>query len=147
MNINKLAAKDAFKWARAEMFFGEGAGTRRKLLSAEIDQKMIKLADTDYADLFNLAYEKQNFADHAIKAAKERKKLDHSKFIKRNVRGLLTGNRQSLTTGVIIISGLVWVAKETGMDEEIKFYVKSKYRKTKHWVKVKRTEQKLRSQH
>ncbi len=41
MNINKLAATDAAKWARAEMFFGEGAGTRRKLLDADITHKSV----------------------------------------------------------------------------------------------------------
>lgn len=122
MNVNKMAAQDATKWAYAEMFFGEGAGTRRKLLTAEISSKASRIPG--YNDAFNKAYEKQNWADLAIKAAKERKALDRAKFIKRNVRGLVTGNRRNLTTGMAVGLTAWYIAHETGLDAEIKADIK-----------------------
>ncbi len=91
MNINKLATADATNWARAEMFFGEGAGTRRKLLSADIGHKVERISG--YNEAFQKAYNKQNFADHAIKAAKERKRIDRSAAFGKNVRALARGDR------------------------------------------------------
>lgn len=128
MNVKKMAAQDAARWARAEMFFGEGAGTRRKLLNAEITQKM---GLPGYGEAFHNAYSRQNMADHAIKAAKERTRLDRGKMVKRNVRGLVTGNRQSLTTSVAVAAMAWYVAKETGLDEPIKREVKVQYGKAK----------------
>lgn len=133
MNVNKMAAEDAAKWARAEMFFGEGAGTRRKLLDAEITQKMNSIPG--YSAAFDKAYYKQDMSDHAIKAAKERQRIDRSKAVKRNVRGLTTGNRQSLTTGVGIAAAAWYVARETGYDEKIKREVKARYYRAKFEVK------------
>jgi hypothetical protein len=144
MNINKLAEKDAFKWARAEMFFGEGAGTRRKLLSAEIATKVERISG--YHQAFETAYAKQNFADHAIKAAKERKHLDHSKMVKHNVRGLVTGNKRSLSTSVVVI-GMAWyIANQTGYDEKIKVEAKFHYYKIKRIVRNKLADQKRKSE-
>lgn len=138
MKIDKLAAQDAEKWARAEMFFGEGAGTRRKLLDAEIMQKASTVPG--YLEKFNRSYEKQDFAEHADKAAKERRRLDRQKKVERNVRGLTTGNKQTLTTGVAVIVTAWYIANQTGYDVVIKDYTKKKYTDTKRWVQSKRTQ-------
>lgn len=39
---NREARKDASEFARAQMFYGEGAGTRRKLIRATVDAKTKK---------------------------------------------------------------------------------------------------------
>jgi len=133
MNIDKIAKKDAFNWARAEMFFGTGAGTRRKLLEAEIAHKVETISG--YHESFNKWYSKQNFADHAIAAAKERKHIDRVSMLKRNGRGLLTGNRRQLT-GTVLTGVLVWgVLVETGYDKPIKAEVKKRYEQVKAKVK------------
>lgn len=134
MNVNKMAAKDATRWAYAELFFGEGAGTRRKLLTAELDSKAFRIPG--YLEAFNKAYDKQNFADLAIKAAKERKHLDRVTGLKRNVRGLVTGNRKSLTTGVAVGLTAWYIARETGLDEDIKREVKIRYKKAQARYRV-----------
>lgn len=126
MNIDKLAAKDAAKWAYAEMFFGEGAGTRRKLLSAEIAHKVENISE--YNEAFNKAYSKQNFANLAVKAAKERQHIDRSVKVSKNVRGLLGGNRQGLSTGVLILVTVAVVANQTGYDKVIIKQAKKYYR-------------------
>lgn len=38
-STNHKAKKDAKRYADAKMYYGKGAGTRRKLLKAEIDKK------------------------------------------------------------------------------------------------------------
>ena len=37
--LQKEASKDAKEFARAKMFYGEGAGNRRKLIKATVNQK------------------------------------------------------------------------------------------------------------
>lgn len=129
MDVSKIAKKDAFDWARAEMFFGAGAGTRRKLLNAAIEDKVAKIPG--YVELFEEYYSKQNFADHAIAAAKERKRIDRMVAIKRNGKGLLTGNRRQMTTAVVT-GVVVWgLLVETGYDKPIKENVKKTYKKAK----------------
>jgi len=128
-NIKKMANKDAFNWARAEMFFGEGAGTRRKLLNAEISDKAHSIPG--YRELFEKAYYKQNMADHAIKAAKERARLDHVSYLGKNVKALLTGRVQNMSPSFIVIVGAGIVLHQTGYDKVLwakgkKFYLDSK---------------------
>ena len=142
MNINKEARKDAYEYARALMFYGEGAGTRRKLLKASIDHKIDNVRG--YALAYQEAFQNQDMSEHASAARKERMRKDVSKKVGRNVRGLITGNRQSLTTGVAVISVLVYVARQTGYDKKIEAYVKVEYRKTKRWAKIKHAEWKLK---
>jgi len=115
MNLEKLAASDAAKWARAEMFFGEGAGTRRKLLAAEIDHKVETISH--YKEEFANAYLMQDMAEHAIKAAKERQHIDRAVKISKNTRALVRGDRRGLSTGLAIIAGIAYVAHQTGYDK------------------------------
>lgn len=115
MNIKKIATNDAESWARAEMFFGEGAGTRRKLLNAEIAHKVERISG--YHEAFNKAYSKQNMADHAIKAAKERKHLDRSNIIRKNVGALLRGDRRGMSNAFAAVVIVAAVSKATGYDK------------------------------
>jgi hypothetical protein len=129
MDVNKIAKKDAFDWARAEMFFGAGAGTRRKLLNAQIEDKVAKIPG--YVELFEDWYGKQNFADHAIAAAKERKRIDRLVSLKRNGKGLLTGNRKQLSTAVLVGVTTYVILHETGYDVVIQEHAKTLYGKSK----------------
>lgn len=136
MNVNKIARQDAHEWARAEMFFGAGAGTRRKLLQAEIEGKRGRIPG--YADLFDQYYSEQNFADHAIAAAKERKRIDRMVALKKNTRGSLTGNPKSMSTGLLLVGAAYVFATQTGLDEILKEEAKRTYRKAKAFVNEKR---------
>jgi len=51
--VEKMAAKDAKRYVDAKMFYGKTAGTKRKLLKAELDKKIaaIKL-DISYFEPF-----------------------------------------------------------------------------------------------
>ena len=127
MNLNKLAAQDAAKWAGAQMFFGEGAGTRRKLLNAEILDKQAMIPG--YYDMFMNAYEKQNMAEHALRAVKERKHIDRATKLGKNVKSVLRGDKRGLSTGVLIIVGVGYVAHQTGYDRIALEEGKKYYRK------------------
>ena len=136
MNIAKLAAKDAAEWARAEMFFGEGAGTRRKLLEAEIAHKIENISE--YHEAFKRAYANQNMAEHAIKAAKERKNIDRAAKVSKNVNALIRGDRRSLSTGVFIIFAIGYVAHQTGYDQKAYDEGKKYYRKLKKEIAIRK---------
>lgn len=70
----RLASKDAKRYADAKMFYGETAGTRRKLLKAELDKKKSRMPG--YEDAFNKALENVDYAKSAKKAVVERKTKD-----------------------------------------------------------------------
>lgn len=129
--IEKMAVQDAERWMAAEMAYGEGSGTRRKLLNAEIQGKLISHADTDYADLFNLTYEGLDLNKYAQLAIKERKALDRAAKASKNFRALKSGKLNNLSTGVFLFVGFAYMAHTTGADKVIEAHAKSLYRKAK----------------
>lgn len=113
--IDKMAAKDARRWAYAEMFYGEGAGTMRKLLNAEITDKVIRIPG--YNEKFNEAYQRVNFGDIALKAAKDRKRMDRSGLISKNLGALARGDRRGMSNGFAALVIVGAVAHTTGYDK------------------------------
>lgn len=141
MSLKKMAAKDAAKWARAEMFFGEGAGTRRKLLTAEIDQKAYSIPG--YLEAFQAAYNKQDMAEHAIKAAKERKHLDSASFINKNAKAIIRGDLSNVSPVVFVALATGVVLHQTGYDKVIWDKSKREYHKARVQIKKFRLEHNL----
>lgn len=72
--VDKLASKDAQRFADAKMFYGKTAGTKRKLLKAELDKK--KKTIPGYEDKFNNSLDNVDYAKSAKKAVAKRKKMD-----------------------------------------------------------------------
>lgn len=110
--IEKIAAKDAARWLAAEMFYGEGAGTRRKLLQAELDSKYFT---PGYYEAFVRAYEKLDMNKFAAEAIKERKRIDRSKMLSKNGRAILRGDNRNAVVAVITIA---IVAHQLGYDKK-----------------------------
>ena len=77
---NREASKDAKEFARAKLFYGEGAGTRRKLIKATVEAKKAK--DPSYAKAFDSHLNTQDLSTHASKARKERSSKDRRKRTK-----------------------------------------------------------------
>lgn len=142
--IKNEARKDAFEYARAQMYYGTGAGTRRRLIGASVDHKSMTMPG--YQKAFIDALAGQNMDDHAKKAQKERHRRDVAEKIDRNVRGLASGNKASLTPALIILVGAYAVAKETGYDKKVVAETKKQYNKARSRVKVWNAERKLKSQ-
>lgn len=115
MNATKEARIDAQEFARAQMYYGEGAGIRRKLINNTVDAKVAR--DPVYGRAFDKELRKQDMADHASKARKERTRRDTNKTVSKNIRGIATGNYQSVNTGLLVIVAAATIAHKTGYDQ------------------------------
>lgn len=72
--VDKHAKKDAKEFARAKAFYGEGAGTRRKLIKGTVEGKAKRLPG--YKKAFDHHLDKQDTSKHASKAVSERTSID-----------------------------------------------------------------------
>ncbi|NCB47380.1 hypothetical protein EOM81_10240, partial [bacterium] len=72
--IVRLATKDAKRYADAKMFYGKTAGTKRKLLYAELNKKKKDLPG--YEEEFNKAIAEADYATSAKKAVRKRHTID-----------------------------------------------------------------------
>lgn len=117
MNAQKEARRDAREFARAAMYYGEGAGIRRKLITATVDGKAGR--NPAYARAFRLELARQDMATHAAKARREREVKDVGHVVGKNVRGILTGDLRSVNTGILMMGAVVYVAHHTGADKVI----------------------------
>lgn len=131
--IEKMAAVDARRWALAEMFYGEGAGTARKLLNAELETKYDRMPG--YREAFDSAYNHLDMGKIAGMAIKQRKNADRALKTGKNLRALKNGNLRGLSTGVYVAVGVVYVAHVTGYDKVVAEEAKKAYRKTRREVK------------
>jgi len=115
-HLEKMAQQDAEMYAAAEMAYGTGAGTRRKLAYAEIEGRY-KIPG--YYEAFASAYDNLDMDKFAKAAIKERKHLDRVDAVGRNVRALHSGNTRSMTTGVAVVFIVATYAHKTGLDKPI----------------------------
>lgn len=83
-----LAQKDAKETARARMYYGEGAGTRRKLQNAKVNQRSKE--SKAYRDEYQKALKSQNMEKAAKSAQHERTIADGKKMLKKLPRTILT---------------------------------------------------------
>ena len=135
-NTKKQATKDAVEYARAQLFFGEGAGIRRRIIEAKVTDQVLK--DPKYAEAFDKALGEQSWSEHAEKAVKERKRLDRGKSLSKNTRAVLTGRPKNASSNVIIALALVgYFAHQNGYDKVALAEAKKQYQKGKSWVKYK----------
>lgn len=116
---NVEARKDAHEFARAKMFHGEGAGTRRKLIKATVESKAKK--DPSYKAAFDHHLERQDLGTHAKKATSERKRKDVKAGAGKMARGL---NRTingpfAPAIGVTALVAGYGALKATGLDKRI----------------------------
>lgn len=131
MSTKKEARRDAYEFAQAQMAYGEGAGTRRKLIQATVEGKSI--VNPAYASAFSKALDDQDLAAHAAKAKKDRFRKDSTQAVTKNVKGLATGNLQSVHGGVLIVLGLGYAAHVTGFDKVALKKTKEVYNRVKKW--------------
>lgn len=130
-STNRQAKKDAHEFARAKQFFGEGAGTRRKLIKATVDGRS---KDPAYKKAFDHHLTKQDSSVHAAKARSERKRKDTKRSIGRGIRGtrhILNGNSQYASAATAIAVGGALYAHKTGIDKVIFNAGKKAYAKAK----------------
>lgn len=112
---NKMAKKDAKEYARAQMFYGEGAGNRRKLIKAKVEERS---KDENYKKLFDSYLSEQNMEEHAEKAQTERKVRDAKNAAAKTARGvknLALGTGATVTTGAVVAYSAYNILKNTGI--------------------------------
>lgn len=80
----RLARKDAKEYTKAKMFYGEGAGTRRKLIKAKVEARSKR--DPAYKRLFEEAVEKTNMAERAGQARSERARKNAKNKVRRGFK-------------------------------------------------------------
>lgn len=131
--FEKMVAKDAAEYMAAEMAYGDGSGTRRKLVKPPIHQKMETLPG--YEEAFVNAYNNLNMDKFAKASIKERKNLDRAAKAGQNIRAIKNGNLNNLTAGAFIIAGVVTIAHQTGYDKVVEAKAKELYKRAKVEVK------------
>ena len=128
-STRRTAKHDAKEYARAQMYYGEGAGTRRKLIKATVEER--KKHDPFYADEFERQLAKQDMASHAAKARAERKTRDVAKTTAKTTRGIIN---QVLGTGARVTASaaaIYTIAHYTGLDQKVMDYGRTKLRDIK----------------
>jgi hypothetical protein len=99
----KEASKDAEEFTRAKLFFGQGAGTRRKLIKAKVEAK--KKKDPHYAKAFDHFVKQTDFGQRAAQARAERKRKDVKTTTKKTGKGVanvLRGRSQYANTTAVV---------------------------------------------
>lgn len=115
---DREARKDAKEFARAKMFYGEGAGNRRKLIKATVEGKSKK--DPNYKKAFDAHLERQDMSTHASKARGERKRKTAAAKTAKTARGishLVRGNPQYASAAAALLFGGAMWAHKAGIDK------------------------------
>ena len=116
---NKMAKEDAEEFTRAKLFYGEGAGTRRKLIKARVEAR--SKSDKLYKKAFEYHVAKTDLAKRAEQATKERKRTDRKKSVKKTGRGVghvLRGNSQYANTAAVATVAAASYARSQGYDRK-----------------------------
>lgn len=103
---SREARKDANEFAKAKMFYGEGAGTRRKLIKAKVEAKAAK--DPSYKKAFDHHLGNQDMAKRASQARGERARKDTVKTTTKTARGvknLVLKTGAPVTLGALAVYG------------------------------------------
>ena len=117
--VRRSAKRDANESARAKLFYGEGAGTRRKLIKAKVESRS---RDANYKAAFDHYMSKQDLGKRATQATSERRRKDVVKGTAKTARGVhrqLTGGFGSVSIASAAIAGAYVYARQTGLDKVI----------------------------
>lgn len=143
----RKAKKDAKETARAKMYYGEGAGNRRKLIKAKVANRRKDLKG--YSEEYDRALAKQDPNRHLNAARRERRTANAKKAAGKNARGIYRlatgqGTRNVAFSAAVLFaagSGAYKVAKATGYDRKVKAkvapYAKQAASQATEWAKQK----------
>ena len=116
----RAAKRDATEFARAKMFYGEGAGTRRKLIKAKVESSSKR--DADYKAAFDHYFAKQDLGKRADQAKGERRRKDATNTVTKTGRGLINfanGNPQAASALAVSIATIGIAAHKAGIDKMV----------------------------
>lgn len=137
-STDREALKDAREFTKAKMYYGEGAGTRRKLIKATVEAKSKK--DPAYKKAFDNHVANTDMSKRASQARGQRKRTDtKNQTVKtaKGIRHILNGNNQyANATAALLVGGYLY-AKKTGIDKQIYYAGKKNFRAAQIYVKQK----------
>ena len=112
---NRQAKKDAKEYTKAKMYYGEGAGTRRKLINKTVETKAKK--DPSYKKAFDAHVENTDYAKRAQQARSQRKSTDTKNAVVKTgkqVSHALRGNSQYAGFGAMAVAAAGTYAWQNG---------------------------------
>ena len=115
--VRRAAKKDANEYAKAKMFYGEGAGTRRKLIKAKVAERS---KDPNYKSEFDRNVANQDYAKRSDQARRERTRKDVVAGTAKTARGVkntLLGNPQYASVAGLSIAMAAKYAHSKGYDK------------------------------
>ena len=117
---NRDARKDAEEFTKAKMFYGESAGTRRKLIKATVEAKSKR--DPDYKKAFDYHVDKTDMAKRSEQAKGMRTRKNAVNSTKKTARGIghmLKGNAQYASITATVLFGGAAYAHQQGIDKVV----------------------------
>ena len=125
--VRRKARKDAKEYARAKMFYGEGAGNRRKLINATVKERS---KDLRYKEEFDRQLAKQDMSKHASAAKRERAVRSARKSTAKTARGLVNASLGNIGKASAAAASIYMLGRVTGVNEKIAEYANIKI---KNW--------------
>lgn len=115
--VDRAASKDAKEFTQAKMYYGDGAGTRRKLIKNSVESKS---KDPNYKKAFDAHVAKTDMGQRVSQAQSKRKRTDTVEGAKKTGRGVihtLKGNPQyASAAATVVVAGAVF-AHKAGVDK------------------------------
>lgn len=117
-STRRKARKDAIEFTNAKMYYGEGAGNRRKLIKNTVEQRS---KDPVYKREFEKNLANQDMAKAAAKAKRTRVKNDAKNSVAKNARGVMhltRGDGARVAASAAAIYGAARFIHSTGLDKK-----------------------------
>lgn len=114
---DRVAKKDAKEFTSAKMYYGEGAGTRRKLIKAKVEERS---KNENYKKSFDRHVSDTDMAKRSNQATRKRKRTDVVKGTAKTARGIghiANGNRRYASTVALGTVGAAVALHKTGVDK------------------------------
>jgi hypothetical protein len=112
----RTANKDAKEFARAKVYYGKGAGVRRRLIKNTVQERS---KDSLYKKAFDESLSGQDMAKRVSEAKGKRKRTDVVEGTAKTTRGVvnvLKGNMRFASAASIILVGAAGAAHQAGYD-------------------------------
>lgn len=114
---DRIAAKDAKESARAKMYYGEGAGIRRRQINNTVKSRS---SDPAYREAFERHLAKQDMAKASAKAHSKRRRTDVAKGTAKTSKGIiniLNGNAGAASATAVGVMAVAAGAHKAGIDK------------------------------
>jgi hypothetical protein len=117
--VRRQAKKDANEFTKAKLAYGQGAGTRRKLINAKVGERS---ANPDYKSAFDGFVAGQNLSKRATQAKVNNRTKTAVRSTTKTARGVhrsLSGGFGTVSLASAVIAGAYVAAHQSGADKAI----------------------------